>query len=66
MQTKTLFSPHYLAHRLPQHPEWRRTPRPVLDAICPLWDRARQYGDSWNEAQTERKHLKVDPSARAF
>lgn len=57
MQNKTLFSPHYLTHRLPQHPEWAEDPRPVLDALRPLWARARQYGDSWNEAQTEKEFI---------
>jgi len=26
MQAKTLFSQHYLTHRLPDHPEWKEDP----------------------------------------
>ncbi len=58
MQAKTLFSQHYLIHRLPQHPEWAEDPRPVLEAIRSLWARARQHGDTWNEAQTEEEFIK--------
>ncbi len=58
MQAKTLFSHHYLDHRLPDHPEWAEDPGPILAAMRPLWDKARQYGDTWNEAQTEEEFIK--------
>ncbi|HUX77384.1 MAG TPA: hypothetical protein VMY40_12160, partial [Anaerolineae bacterium] len=58
MQTKTLFSRHYLEHRLPDHPEWADDPRPAFEAVRGLWQQARQYGDAWNEAQTEEEFVK--------
>jgi len=58
MQTKTLFSSHYLENRLPDHPEWTEDPRPVFDVVRGLWQKTRQYGDSWNEAQTEEEFIK--------
>jgi len=56
-QAKTLFSQHYLRIRLPQWPQWQEDPRPAFEAIGRLWQKARQYGDRWNEAQTEREFL---------
>ena len=58
MQTKTLFSRHYLEHRLPDHPEWSEDPRPACEAVRALWEKARQHGDSWNEAQTEDEFVR--------
>jgi len=58
MQTKTLFSRHYLETRLPDHPEWSEDPQPALEAVRALWEKARQYGDTWNEAQTEDEFVK--------
>ena len=58
MQTKTLFSQHYLETRLPQHPEWNEDPQPVLDALRALWDKAQQFGETWSEAQTEDEFIK--------
>ena len=58
MQTKTLFSLHYLEHRLPDHPEWSEDPRAAFEAVRALWQRARQHGDTWNEAQTEDEFVR--------
>ena len=58
MQTKTLFSNHYLEHRLPDHPEWAEDPRPAFEAIHALWQKALRHGDSWNEAQTEQEFVR--------
>jgi hypothetical protein len=58
MQTKTLFSHHYLQKRLPDHPEWDEDPRPVFEAVRELWRHARQHGDTWNEAQTEQEFVR--------
>lgn len=58
MQAKTLFSQHYLTHRLPDHPEWKEDPRPAFDAVRDLWRKARRFGESWNEAQTEEEFIK--------
>jgi len=58
MQAKTLFSHHYLRHRLPDHPEWQEDPRSVFEAVRALWQKARKHGDSWNEAQTEEEFVK--------
>lgn len=38
-------------------PEWQEDPRPVLEQVCGLWRKARQQGDAWNEAQTEREFI---------
>jgi hypothetical protein len=58
MQTKTLFSHHYLQNRLPDHPEWAEDPQPAFEAIRDLWQKAIQYGDAWNEAQTEEEFVR--------
>ena len=58
MQTKTLFSQHYLETRLPQHAEWNEDPRPVFEALRALWDKAQQFGETWSEAQTEDEFIK--------
>ncbi len=58
MQSKTLFSSHYLEYRLPHHPEWAEDPQPILEAIRPLWQKAGRYGNTWNEAQTEDDFIK--------
>ncbi|GAB4405976.1 MAG: hypothetical protein Kow00123_18450 [Anaerolineales bacterium] len=58
MQAKTLFSNHYLETRLSGMPEWAEDPRPVFDAVRALWQKARQHGGSWNEAQTEDEFVK--------
>ena len=58
MQTKTLFSRHYLETRLPAHPEWTEDPRPAFEAVRALWRKARRYGDRWNEAQTEEEFVR--------
>lgn len=57
MQTKTLFSHHYLQNRLPDHAEWQEDPRAVFEAVWELWQRAREYGDTWNESQTEQEFI---------
>jgi very-short-patch-repair endonuclease len=58
MSTKTLFSRHYLENRLPDHPEWAEDPQPVFETVHALWEKARQYGNSWNEAQTEEEFVR--------
>ena len=58
MQTKTLFSHHYLETRLPEHPEWADDPRPLLAQIRRLWQEAVAYGARWNEAQTETEFIR--------
>ena len=58
VQTKTLFSRHYLENRLPHHPEWAEDPRPAFDALRALWARAERFGEHWDEAQTEQEFVK--------
>ena len=58
MQAKPLFSRHYLETRLPDHREWADDPRAAFEAVRTLWRTARQYGDKWNEAQTEEGFVK--------
>jgi len=57
-RSKTLFSRHYLNTRLPNHPEWAEDPRPTFEVVRALWQKARQYGQNWNEAQTEEEFVK--------
>jgi len=58
MQTKTLFSIHYLEHRLSDHAEWSGDPRAAFEAVRALWQRALEHGDAWNEAQTEDEFVR--------
>ncbi|MGC9393267.1 MAG: Eco57I restriction-modification methylase domain-containing protein [Anaerolineae bacterium] len=58
MQTKMLFSQHYLETRLPQHAEWNEDPAPAYEALRALWDKAQQFGETWSEAQTEDEFIK--------
>jgi hypothetical protein len=58
MQTKTLFSPHFLDTRLETMPEWQDDPHGVFEEIRALWQKARKFGDKWNEAQTEDEFVK--------
>lgn len=58
MQTKMLFSQHYLETRLPQHPEWDEDPQPAFEALRALWAKAQQFGETWSEAQTEDEFIK--------
>ena len=55
---KSLFSLHYLETRLPGHPEWAEDPQVTFDAVRLLWQKARRYGETWNEAQTEDEFVK--------
>jgi hypothetical protein len=57
-QAKTLFSTHYLEKRLPQLPEWDADLTEAFAAVRALWARAQQYGDAWDEAQTEEELIK--------
>ncbi len=58
MQTKALFSQHYLDSRLPELPEWTEDPAPAFAALRALWDKAQQFGATWSEAQTEDEFIK--------
>jgi hypothetical protein len=44
MQSKTLFSLHYMQNRLQGLPEWREDPRQVFEAVHALWHKARPIG----------------------
>ncbi len=57
MTNKTLFSPHFLENRLPQLPDWEADVRPAFEQMRTLWAKARQFGDNWNEAQTEQEFV---------
>jgi len=57
MQTKTLFSQHYLQNRLVDHEEWKEDARPTFEAVRALWEYAREHGDTWNESQTEQEFI---------
>ncbi|NUM46393.1 MAG: N-6 DNA methylase, partial [Anaerolineales bacterium] len=58
MQAKKLFSDYFLQTRLDSLPEWAENPRPVFARVSALWQKARQYGETWNEAQTEDEFVK--------
>ena len=55
---KSLFSQYYLDQRLADLPEWSEDLRAEFDAVQTRWQRARQYGAAWNEAQTEDEFVK--------
>lgn len=50
MQTKTLFSRHFLENRLADQPEWNEDAVPALEHMRQLWNKADRYGHTWNEA----------------
>ncbi len=58
MQTKSLFSQHYLNTRLPQLPEWAEDPTLAFETFRALWAKAQQFGGDWSEAQTEDEFIK--------
>ncbi|MGD0006116.1 MAG: winged helix-turn-helix domain-containing protein, partial [Anaerolineaceae bacterium] len=58
MQSKTLFSTHYLLNRLPAQPEWSEDVLPTFNALRPFMQKAQQFGTNWNEAQTEDELIK--------
>ena len=58
MQSKTLFSLHYMQNRLQGLPEWREDPRQVFETVRALWHKAHPNRDYWNEAQTEQEFVK--------
>ncbi len=58
MQTKALFSQHYLDSRLPELPEWAEDPTSAFETLCALWEKAQQFGATWSEAQTEDEFIK--------
>jgi hypothetical protein len=55
--SKSLFSLHYLATRLPDYPEWREEVAERFAAVGKLWRMAQEFGASWNEAQTEKAFI---------
>ena len=55
---KSLFSQHFLETRLADQPEWHEDAQPVFDQVRQLWQHARQYATTWNEAQTEDEFVK--------
>lgn len=58
MQSKTLFSDHYLQNRLPSLSEWSEEVRPAFDTLRQWMQKAQQDGNTWNEAQTEEELIK--------
>jgi hypothetical protein len=60
MQSKTLFSAHYLQNRLTSLPEWAEEIRPAFDEMRQLYQKAQQFGNTWNEAQTEEEIAVVE------
>ena len=58
MQNNTLFSDNYLQNRLPLLPEWTEDVIPLFVEIQRLMKLAQQFGNSWNEAQTEEEFIK--------
>ena len=55
---RDLAQQHYLETRLPGHPEWAEDPRPGFRCSAGPMEKARRYGDAWNEAQTEDEFVK--------
>lgn len=56
--SKSLFSLHYLATRLPDYPEWREEVADLFATVGDLWRDAQKMGASWNEAQTEEAFIR--------
>lgn len=55
---KTLFSQHFIEHRLPALPEWAEEITPLFEQVRALYAHARRFGHTWNEAQTEEEFVK--------
>lgn len=58
VQSKTLFSLHFLQKRLTALPEWGEDAHPVFHDLLILWKNAQEHGSTWNEAQTEDELIK--------
>lgn len=58
MTIKSLFSQHFLEYRLPNLSEWDENYKPTFEQVRLLWAQARQFGNTWNEAQTEEEFVK--------
>jgi hypothetical protein len=55
---KSLFSEHYLRHRLPDHPEWGDDVGEPLAALRTLYEGKRGILPNLNEAQTEAEFIR--------
>jgi type I restriction-modification system DNA methylase subunit len=55
--SKSLFSHHYLTHRLPDHPEWRQDAGPALAALRRLYQAQKERLPLYNEDQTEEEFI---------
>jgi hypothetical protein len=55
---KSLFSDHYLRHRLPDHPEWGDDVSQPLAALRALYEGKRGILPNLNEAQTEAEFIR--------
>jgi hypothetical protein len=55
--SKSLFSHHYLTHRLPDHPEWRENAGPTLTALRQLYQAQKERLPLYNEDQTEEEFI---------
>jgi hypothetical protein len=55
---KSLFSQHYLEHRLQEHPEWQEDLARPYQALRELYDRQRDLLPGYNEAQTEDQFIR--------
>jgi hypothetical protein len=55
--SKSLFSHHYLTHRLPDHPQWRQDAGPALAALRRLYQAQKERLPLYNEDQTEEEFI---------
>jgi len=55
--SKSLFSQHYLTHRIQEHPEWGEDVSEPFEALRALYARQRDKLPGLNEAQTEREFI---------
>jgi hypothetical protein len=55
--SKSLFSHHYLTHRLPDHPQWRQDAGPALIALRRLYQAQKERLPLYNEDQTEEEFI---------
>ncbi|VAW35939.1 Possible restriction /modification enzyme [hydrothermal vent metagenome] len=54
---KSLFSNHFLTHRLPEHDEWHEDATPALAAMQALFQQKKNVLPTLNEAQTEQEFI---------
>ncbi|MGQ9584128.1 MAG: Eco57I restriction-modification methylase domain-containing protein [Anaerolineae bacterium] len=63
---KSLFSQHYLQHRIQEHPEWQEDVSEPLARLQALYDQKKSLLPTLNEAQTESEFIRPILEALGF